>query len=159
MQRGEVGPLGVVDEQGSRSARGEIGGQPVEAMLDREGIATLTRRLGVEDRGGQSSAAPQQLGTQLGVAQRRLEELAYHPVGEVALVLAAARPQDAHLGCVAKGSGGVEQGGLAGARFALDREDLARAAAGGVQQGLDRRELIIPLQQCGSRRHLLQSRS
>ena len=125
-QRGDVGPVRVVDQQDQRSPGREVRGQPVEAVQHR-GLR-LGRR-GPEHRlSERRGAAEVELGG--------LEQLTHDPEREVALELAGAsaehetRRERARVG---------EQRGLADPRRPVDQQ----ARAGRRDGPLDRRQLPL----------------
>ena len=99
-------------------------------MQDREGrvgrrggrLALLQRPGQPEHAGGEPRGPLQQVGALGGarLVEQRLEELAHHAEGEVALELRAARAQEARRPVLAGDPGGREDGRLADARRPLD---------------------------------------
>ena len=158
-QGGRVGPVGVVDREHERAARGEVGAQPVQAVEDGEGgvrapaapVLGRCRRRAREPEPlrGQAGGPGQQVGALVrrGDHQRRLEELAHDAVAELLLELGAAGAQDAHAGALGARPEHVQQRGLAHAGRALDDHQaplaLPRRRQGRVQAG----ELVLALEQ------------
>ncbi len=113
----------------------------------------------VEERIGERGGAGEELGALLGGRGReqRLEELTDDPEGEVALVLAGARGEDAQPAADVGARLG-EQPCLADPGGALDRSHAAVAAACRVCERAERRQLDLALEQeqfreLGCRRH------
>jgi hypothetical protein len=87
-----------------------------------------------QDRGGKLCRASEQRRSprRRRRVQQRLEELARHAVGEVALELAAASDEDGPSRGRGDAARGLEQRALADSRLSLDEQDLAVAGAGRI---------------------------
>jgi hypothetical protein len=152
-QRGTVAPVQVVHRQQQRRVRGQVHGEPVEAVQRREG--RVAQLVGLAARGRRLEDHPSRRGrsAQPGVpalvagGAQRLEELAHHAVGEAQLELGPARRDHAEaLG------GGVlaqarQEAALADAGAALHHGEPGLLPGRRVEQGVQRRELALALQQ------------
>ena len=156
-QRGRVGPVRVVDAEHDELTRGQVRAQPVEAVQDREGrvgrrgrrLALLQRAREPEHTGGQLRGPLQQVGALGGarLVQQRLEELAHHAEGEVALELRAARAQEARRSVLAGDPGGREDGRLADACRPFDHHAAPRSLARRGDRGIDAAQLPLALEE------------
>jgi len=153
--RGVVGGVGVVDGEHQRPLLGDVGGDPVEAVQERElrrtgGVlhADLAgqRRLGTRGGAGEHASAL----ARGRVRQVRLEQLQRDAERVLPLELAAAGAQHDHPLLLRVAGRVREQMGLAEPGGALEHDDPADARAGGVDRLVQRAQLPLPLQ-----RHLV----
>ena len=156
-QRCFVGPLEIVDRDQERARLGEVEGQPVEPVEDRERGVLARRRLAgelirLEKVAGVRSRALEELRSFIGVRlrQERLEELAHHAEGEGALDLAATAGEHGHLGVRCPRTALGQQRRLADARRPFDHGKAAVAGDGIGDHSVDRRQLLGSLEQNGS---------
>ena len=140
-QRRGVRPMHVVDRQQERPVVRDVGGQPVEAVQQREDVilAPATgRRLGaIEQRGRESRGTveePLALGP-VGRRQHGLEQLERDAEGEVPFQLAARGRQGPHTAALGESARGGEELGFPQPCVALDDEEAAPALPGRIQGG------------------------
>jgi hypothetical protein len=132
-ERGDVGPVQVVDGEHKRAPLGQVDRQPVEAVEDGEGA------LVVGEVGGRHRSRPEQGGGERGgtlegrlavlcarTRDDRLEELAYDAERERPLELPAAGRQDGDASRVGPLAELPEQRRLADPRRTLDHREAAR---------------------------------
>ena len=122
----------IVDHDQRRAAIGDGCRQPVQAVQNRErvvlraggALGPVARR---HDRRGASRGAGQQRAALVACrrANERLEQLAHHAVGEVALQLAAAADQYGDPGALRDSPRLVQQDRLADAGHTLDEDQRA----------------------------------
>jgi hypothetical protein len=125
-QRRRVGPVRIVDHEHERAVRGQVDGQPVQPV--ERGVEALAARaqLGgverLEQRRGEAGGSGQRPLSLLGREPReqRLEELADHTEGEIALELATAGAGRGVAEPAGDGERLAQQAALADARRALD---------------------------------------
>ena len=156
-QRGSVGPVGVVDAEHDRLGGGQVGAQPVEAVQDREGRIgrgggrlALLQRTGKPEHAGGEPRRPLQQVVALGGArlvEQRLEELAHHAEGEVALELGAARAQEARRPVLGGDPGGREDGRLADPGRSFDDHAAPRSPARRGDRRVDAPKLALALEE------------
>ena len=151
-QRGDVGPVRVVDREDQRTALGQSDHQPEESVqrslgrgeVDVAGIAEAEDRRRQRHRPGEEPRSPGRVER----AQQRPEELADDAETEVPLHLRAGRlqhPVAARRGAVVQLP---QQGRLADPRWALDQDQAAVAARLGLIQGaVERGQLALALEQ------------
>ena len=155
-ERGGVGPVCVVDDEAQRRRGGEVRAQPVETVQDRERGIDARRRKAVDERRARQS---QQAGRRAGIGlkeiralvlvrldEHRLEQLAHHAEGEVALELRSACREDAHPAVRGGAPRRAEQRRLADAGRPLDHDEGAAAAPRLRERRLDPRGLLPPLE-------------
>ena len=154
-QRRGVGPVGVVDGDHERVVTGQVGAQPVQPVQYRErGVGRLgLARVGVGTREGQHPGRDpcrslEQVGPPAGgsCGQGRLEQLARHAEGEVALQLAATGPQNANSGGAGGVGGSLDQRRLADAGGALQHEQRPLVGLCPRQRLVDAAELGLAFQ-------------
>jgi hypothetical protein len=145
--------VGVVHGDEQRCPLGQIGGQPVQPVHEREGLVLLVQRTGPaagpEELVGQCRGARgEQLALfVLGGAQGRLEELEGGAEREVALELAPARREHLHPGAPGEAARRGHELRFAQAEMALDDQHATGAGTGGVEHRADRVEFDVALQQ------------
>jgi hypothetical protein len=145
-QRRAVAPVDVVDGQEQGPARGQVQGDPVEAVQSGERPVSPLPRVGLpEHRAGAPRGA---LEDRLVLRRGGLEELAHHAEGEVALQIAAPGGQHAQRAFGRAAQPG-EQPALADSGRALDDEQAPVAAPGRLDEGVQGRQLVLALQQFG----------
>ena len=154
-QRGLVGPVRVVDEQGERDGLGEPRAQPVEAVEAREEPLVGRRAVGdvLEQRPSQPGRAGEQLLARLGAERldARRQQLYHHAERELSLHDAAARTEHDHASGLRERRGLVHQRALADPGRALDHDDPAGPGRRGVEPAVDLRQLGFAFQQVGPR--------
>jgi hypothetical protein len=153
-QRGKVAPVQVVDRDEKRSAGGDVGRQPVEAMERRQRRipGRLDRQLGgLEERRRERGSADKQLGSLLlrQAGEERLEELPDDAVRERALELGAARAQHLHPRLSGASLRLRHEGRLADSGRALDRKQPT-TASGSADESLDCNQLGLTLKEIGT---------
>jgi hypothetical protein len=158
-ERRWIRPVQVVDRQQQRPAGGEVRRQPEEAVQRGEpavGVpgARVRERAGAEEWRDERRGAAQQLVAlgRRGVHDRRLEELAGDPVGELPLELASTRVRDVHAARPRPLPRRAEQARLADAGAALHQHETTGSLACAVDQRGALGELALALQQIGCRR-------
>jgi hypothetical protein len=145
-ERSAVGPMSVVDEQGERPFRGQVGRQPVEGMARRERVVGGHRRiLDPKDRRGGSRSAGEQRGRRL--AQDLVEELADDAEGEGPLQLGAAGSQRQQPGICRPGPRRLQQARLPDAGRPVDGQQPTGTVGRLLQRASDRAELAVALEQ------------
>ena len=152
-----VCPVRVVDDHAKRTHSGQVRAQPVETVEDRErGIDARrgrdTRRRcpwqPKESRGHAGSGLQQVGALELRrFGQRRLEQLAYHSEGEIALQLGPPCPQHAHSAVCRSGPRRRKQRRLANASRPFDHHERAPSRASLGQRRLDARQLLAPFEE------------
>ena len=160
-RRGRVAPLQVVDHEREWRIGGEVGGEPVQAVLPRvAGIAggwTWRRcpggrrgRAGEHVRGQRRrSRQPAVALAGVGLQQWALEELADDPEREPLLELRRPRGEDAETEVRRPRACLLEQPRLPHPRGALDDEGFPGSLARGAQRGADALDLVLALEQRG----------
>ena len=137
-QRGPVGPVEIVDRDHQRSAEGDIRRKPVQAVQHPErDIAAVRDQLGLgEQTLREGGGAGKELATLIGPRRgdQRLEQLPQNTVGEVLLELGAPGEEDLEAGA------------------ALDRHQASATVGGEADDGLDRCQLGVALEQRRARR-------
>ena len=159
-RRRRVAPLQVVDHEHERRIGGEVGGEPVQAVLPRvAGIAggwTWRRRPGGRGRSGEHVRGQRRRSRQpavalagVGLQQWALEELAHDPEREPLLELRRPRHKDAEAEVRRPHACLLEQPRLPHPRGALDDQGSPRPLPHGAQRGADALELVLALEQRG----------
>jgi hypothetical protein len=141
LQRRGVGPLGVVDRDHQRRGLGQLCHQPVETMLDAEGVPVA----GVFEGGRGHRGAAGQPGAARAAVEHRLEELAHDAIGKLALILAAPRPQHPGTERLRAAQTLLQQDRLARSGLAFDEQQAAFACRCATQRRLDRGQLRLSL--------------
>ena len=145
----------VIDDHAQRPPLREVGAEPVEAVEDGErrvlvgdgGLGALRGARQAEQPGGHAGRAPEELGRPLHPPERRLDELAHHAEGELALQLGPPGAEDAHPRRFGPSPGVGQQRGLAHARRALDHDEHPAAVTGPGQGAVHARQVALSLQQ------------
>ena len=151
LQGGEVRPLGVVDDQQQGRGHGQVDGEPVEAVLDRPAFGRRPRPVRRPARRAQrcrsatrpcalDRAAPARTAGARRRRGSRARTRRRGRAGRASLARAAV--------CAAASSSEV----LPAPASPSIVDQAAAAGFGGVEQLPDRRELLVPLQQCRRRR-------
>jgi hypothetical protein len=146
-QRGQVGPVQVVDHEQERLLGGDVGRQPVETVQHPQG--DVCRRLrkvgGLEERDRELRRAGEHLGALLlgELNQVRLEQLPDESKREGPLELGAASAEHLHSGGLCAPSCLRDQRGLADPGRPLERQQTP----GTADQRVDGRQLAVPFQE------------
>jgi hypothetical protein len=124
------------------SGEGGVGAEAVGAELGR-----------LEDRAGGSGGPVEPALACLGIRERRLEELAHDAEGELALELAAARGEHAHVLHLGGRAQLGEQPALPDPGRTLDQREPAVAVRGVIERSAKRFKLAVALEEqlCPSR--------
>lgn len=147
-QGGRVAPVHVVHGQQQRTLRGQVEGQPVQAVQGGEGVVTraLAGGLHLPEHGpGAAGRSLEHRPVAVGLCHGPLQELTHDAERELPLQLAAAGRQDPQraLGGAAQPR---QQAALADPGRPLDDQQPAAAAPGGIDQRVQRRELALALE-------------
>ena len=138
----------VVNGEQDRAVDTQVDGEPIEPVHGRKrGVDVVAIRAQLEHC-ARCLGRSHERGLIVS-GERGLKELASDAEWELALQLPAPRAQDTHVRGGRPSSGLGQQPGLADARRALDEPDASLLGDGRVDQGLKRRELLLPLQQTG----------
>jgi hypothetical protein len=156
-QRRRIGPVGVVDGEHQRAAVGEVRGQPVEAVERPEGRVSplgLERRARVAEQALAEAGRAREERRALLPARRqhgRLEQLARHAEGELALERGAACLEHSQPRALGLPPRAREQAALADPRRPLDEHHASAALACPLDSVAELAKLVVALQQLGSR--------
>ncbi len=153
-ERGAVGPVAVVDEQGERAVGGEVGGQPIERVADGERVVGEGRALEAEHRRRLARRPGERVAC--GLASDLLEQLSDDPERELALELRATGAQRQQPGVERRRPGRLQQRRLPDAGRAIDHHQAARALRRLLHRAADGLELGVTLEQPGRPRVVLQ---
>ncbi|MBP2368523.1 hypothetical protein JOF36_004219 [Pseudonocardia parietis] len=150
-QRRAVAPVQVVHDDRERTVRGEVDGQPVQAVQRRERRLGRHRVAAEFDDGGEDVAGR---GRRAGegtptarVAQGRLEQLPDHSERERLLERAAPGREDAQAGRRGTAAHLHQQPGLADAGRALQEHDDPLAAGDPADRRVQGGDLVLALEQ------------
>jgi hypothetical protein len=153
-QRRRVAPVEVVDREQDGRELDEVRSQPEEPVQRSVGSVLAAGRrfagvLELEEWSSQVGRAVEEPCALVlaGCDQRRLEQLADDPVGEVALELTPASAQHLEPEGVRARARGAEQTCLADPRRSLEQHERPSPLAHVVEQLPDELELIFPLEQ------------
>ena len=152
-QRGPVDPVGVVHGDDEGRTLGQVGGQPVQPVHERERLVLLLQRPGAGSRleqlvGQRRGVRGEQLAfLVLGAGQAGFEQLERCAEREVALELAPARGEDVHPRAAGEPARGRHELRLAEAGMSLDDQQAAASVACGIEHRADGVELDVALQQ------------
>jgi hypothetical protein len=154
-QARRVGPVGIVDQQRERLLVGEIGHEPVQAVVRAQVVGAVGHgRHGFQHDGGMVGGALGQRGPALGIraGEDRLEQLAGDPVGNPLLELA--RAGAAHEKAAARRALAqrLQQRALAAAGRAFEHREDALPARGAGQAAVEPFQVVGPFQQHGADR-------
>jgi hypothetical protein len=156
-----VGPLHVVDAEQQGPGGGEVRGQPVEPVEEREGLVVGRRRRLDAQRHRRRA---RRLGEQplacrrLGAGELPLEHAPGDAERKIPLQLGAGRPVDGHAPRARRLDRDPEQGGLADPGRARDRHQAAARRGRPVERAVQDIYLPIPLEErtaCRSHRLIL----
>src|SRR3954447_16860979 len=142
----------IVDDERERLALRDVGGEAVEPVEDGERDIRRSRSrhlLVVEEPLSKRSGAGQELLAlrDLERGEVGLEQLAYDSVGELLLEIGAPRCQHFEAGCRGEPARLRGEARLACPGPPLDRDHPAGACSGGLDDGLDRGDLRLALEQ------------
>ena len=150
-QRGVVAPVQVVDRKDERPLGARVDGQPVQAVEHGErGVAAVGaagRVRGPEHGLRRRRGSAQQLAVGLRHGDQRLEELTHDSERELPLELAASGGEHTEPGFRAQPAGLRDQPRLADPRRPFDDAQPAGAARSALNEGFQRLELTVPLEQ------------
>ena len=153
-QRGAIRPVQIVDREQRRLLKGNVGGEPVEAVEDRERalrgrVLGSGERRGAKQRFHERGRPREQLRAEIrrDGRERRLEQLTNDPVRKPALELASAGCEHPHPRRARNRTALGKQTGLADTGTSLDDGKPPAAAPRRVSQCLQRRDLGLTLQE------------
>lgn len=136
----------VVDGEQNRATDTQVDGQPVQPVQGRERRVGVVVAVRTQFEHGARRACRAREHRLIATRQRGFEELAHHAERELALQLSPTRSHDPHTRGGRSSPGLGQQPGLADASRALDEPDAGLTGNDGVDERLERRELLLPLQ-------------